>query len=398
MTTDEFIKKFADADVHDLALKARSFPEVDMTFALDQISGRKKALKKLPAWAAIEGVVYPPHLSMEQCSSEFTAIYKRNILLRLLGRGYSITDITGGFGVDFMYMSENSSRAVYVERNNVLCKAAQHNSALFGRENVEIVNSDSENYIMSMEHTDVIYADPARRDAAGGRTYAISDCTPDVIQLLPELLDKAKYVVVKLSPMLDHNKTIEDFNKIRRCVNEIHIVSVANECKELLVVMSGDACEEYNVYCINDDDEFVYTPSSDIHLQPLLSQTELFDGLFLYEPNASIMKAGCFKQISDTYAMPLIANNSNLFVSREKEVSFPGRAFSVIRTTSMNKKEISRALSGIKKANITVRNFPVTVAELRRRLKISDGGDKYIFATTTKSGAHVLLICEKIDG
>lgn len=395
MNTQQFIKQFAGADVHSLALKAGKYPDVDMSFALNQISGRQAALKKLPAWAATEGVIYPPHISMEQCSSESTAIYKRNILNRLLGSKYSITDLTGGFGVDFMYMSEGCSRAVYVERNDVLCETARQNALVFGRNNVEIVNSDAEKYLVSMPSTDVIYIDPARRDATGGRTYAISDCTPDVIQLLPQLLNNAKYVVIKLSPMLDHNKTVEDLNRVCRCVSEVHIVSVSNECKELLLVLTKNYVGDYKMFCVNDKDVFSYTVSSSRTI-PIYINDETFDEMYLYEPNSSIMKAGCFSNISDTYGMPLIACNSNLFVSRGKEPDFPGRAFHVIRTTTMNKKELSRALSGIKKANITVRNFPMTVALLRKRLKLSDGGDVYIFATTTTHGTHVLLICEKV--
>ena len=395
MNTEQFIKQFASADVHTLALKAKNYPDVDMPFALNQISGRQAALKKLPAWAATEGVIYPPHLSMEQCSSESTAIYKRCILQRLLGNGYSLTDLTGGFGVDFMYMSEGCSRAVYVERNPILCDTLRHNASVFGRQNVEIINSEAEEYINSMTSTDVIYIDPARRDSTGGRTYAISDCTPDVIQLLPQMLDNSKYVVIKLSPMLDHNKTVEDLNKVSRCVSEVHIVSASNECKELLMVLTKDVAESYKMYCVNDTHEFSYTVSDERDVLPS-SKEETFDDMYLYEPNSSLMKAGCFRQIADRYNMPVIACNSNLFVSRGKEQDFPGRSFNILRTTTMNKKELSRAMSGIKKANITVRNFPMTVAVLRKRLKLADGGDTYIFATTTSQGTHILLICEKI--
>ena len=395
MNTEQFIKQFAAEDVHSLALKAQKYPDVDMPFALNQIAGRQAALKKLPSWAATEGVIYPPHISMEQCSSEFTAEYKHGILQRLAWENYTLTDLTGGFGVDFMYMSKGCKHAVYVERNKVLCDTAVKNTSVFGRDNVEIINDEAENYLSSMTGSDIIYADPARRDAAGGRTYAISDCTPDVIQLLPELLKKAKYVVLKLSPMLDHNKTVEDLNKVCKCVREVHIVSTANECKELLVVLSKNASDEYTLYCVNDEDVFSYS-SSDVHKATPIYKDDDFTDLYLYEPNASIMKSGCFAQISETYKMPVIACNSNLFVSREINKEFPGRAFHIVRTTTMNKKELSRAMSGIKKANITVRNFPMTVPVLRKRLKLSDGGDTYIFATTTTSGTHMLFICEKI--
>ena len=394
MNTEQFIKQFADADIHALALKADKYPDVDMSFALNQILGRQKALRKLPVWAATEGVIYPPHISMEQCSSEFTAIYKRNILHRIIDGAYSLTDLTGGFGVDFIYMSENCKSATYVERKKELCDVVEQNIKLFGRKNVEIINSEAEQYLVSMKSTDVIYADPARRDNSGARTYAISDCTPDVIDLLPQLLDKAKYVLIKLSPMLDHNKTIEDLNHVAKCVKEVHIVSTAGECKELLVLLSSNAGDEYEVHCVNDNDEFVYTSSNEQKSARITQEEDLVDA-YIYEPNASIMKSGCFGQLSYAYNVSVIARNSNIFVSREKLNNFPGRAFHVISTTTMNKKELSRALSGIKKANITVRNFPMSVSDLRKRLKLKDGGEIYIFATTTSTGSHVLLICNK---
>ena len=395
MNTEQFIAKFASENVHSLALKASKFPEVDMHFALNQIAGRQAAMKKLPLWAATEGVVYPPHISMEQCSSEFTARYKQGVLQRLAGTDYTLTDLTGGFGVDFMYMSESSSKAVYVERNTALCDTARHNASVFGRTNVEIVNSLAEDYLKVMESSDIIYADPARRDTSGARTYAISDCTPDVLELLPLLLAKARYVFIKLSPMLDHNKAVSDINSIQRCVKEVHIVSTGGECKELLLLLSADSEENYNIYCINDTSEYSFT-SDETTIPPSICNDEDYAEMYLYEPNASIMKAGCFGKLTRTYNMSVMAINSNLFLSHEIIGNFPGRSFRVLCTTTMNKKELSRALSGIKKANITVRNFPNTVAELRKRLKLGDGGNTYIFATTTSKAVHQLLICEKL--
>lgn len=397
MNTEQFIKQFASEDVHTLALKSKSFPDVDMPYALNQILGRQKAQKKLPAWASLEGVVYPPHISMEQCSSEFTALYKKKTLDRILGYDYTLTDLTGGFGVDFMYMSEGCSKAVYVERNKELCATVEQNSILFGRNNAEFINEDSEHYIQRMTQSDVIYADPARRDSKGGRTYAISDCTPDIISLLPQLLEKGRYVLLKLSPMLDHGKTVNDLNNISKCVKEVHIVSVANECKELLLLLSKDATDNYTIYCVNDNDELSFTYSVEKHITPEIVRDTDFIGMYLYEPNASIMKAGCFSELSSEYNIQMIARNSNLFVSRGNIKNFPGRSFRVLSSTTMNKKELSRAIAGIKKANITVRNFPMSVADLRKKLKIGDGGDHYIFATTTSDGVHILLICEKVS-
>ncbi len=395
MDTEQFIHKFAAEDVNALALKAAKYPEVDVPYALDQISGRQKAAKKLPKWSVTEGVIYPPHISMEQCSSEYTALYKQQILKRIVGPHYSLVDITGGFGVDFMYMSEDCREAVYVERNAKLCEIVNHNVSVFGRTNTLIINSEAEEFLDKVSNVDVIYADPARRDTLGGRTYAISDCTPDVLKLLTKFLDKSRYVLIKLSPMLDISKTISDFNAIKQCVTEVHIVSVSGECKELLILLSNKIEKDYKVYCVNDNDEFVYTSSEIIPVSIVNNQD--ISGMYLYEPNASIMKAGCFGNLCLKYGVAAIAANSNVFVSREIIKDFPGRSFHINSITSLNKKELSRSMKGLKKANITIRNFPMSVVELRKRLKLCDGGSTYIFATTLLHGNHVLLLCEKLD-
>ena len=384
-TTADFIKAHLNDDVRQLALRGTKDPEVDLVWALDQIAGWQTARKKLPTWAAVAGVVYPPHLSMEQCSSEQTARYK----VQLAGQPATMVDLTGGFGVDFSFLAKDARQAVYVERQAHLCDIARQNFRLLGLEQAEVVCADSEDYLRQMEPVDLIYIDPARRDSHGGRTYGMADCSPDVISLRPLLLQKARRVLLKLSPMLDWRKAVSDLGS--QYVSEVHIVSVGNECKELLVVMD-ERTNGQRLVCVNDDDIFETTlcehPSPTVPCIPQLSS-------FLYEPNASIMKAGCFDALARQYGVVPIAHDSHLFVSAEEVSQFPGRTFHIDAVTSLNKRELKAHLSGLTQANITVRNFPLSVAELRKRLKLSEGGSTYIFATTLATGEKVLIICRK---
>ena len=387
--TAEFIRVHADDDIRQLALKGTKNPDIDLPFALDQIAGRQTARRKLPSWAATDGIIYPPHLSMEQCSSEQTANYKKTLSQKT--GGGSFVDLTGGFGVDFSFMAQGFQEAVYVERQEHLCDIARHNFDILGLK-AEVVCCDSVGYLHQMPHVDLIYIDPARRDDHGQRTYGISDCTPDVVALRDLLLEKADRVIIKLSPMLDWRKAVQDLDE--SYVHEVHIVSVQNECKELLLVLEGREEREFSVHCVNDDSVFVAHPlCPQATLSPLSSK--LSPQNYLYEPNASIMKAGCFNDVANAFGVSALAPNSHLFVSDSLVVDFPGRTFHIDAITTLNKHELRTALAGITHANITVRNFPLTVAQLRSRLKLSEGGSTYIFATTLADKSHVLLICRK---
>lgn len=519
--TFDFIRQHQDDDVRQLAFLGSKYPEVDMPFALDQIRGRKMARVKLPRWASIDGIIYPPHISMEQCSSEQTALYKAELAARLLGLSPSssengeekemesenasnlhlseicefagkgavdselakneatckkqqilteskenvneikgeahggdfseeigFVDLTGGFGVDFSYIASRlGMKSMYVERQAHLCEAAKENFGRLGLKNAIVKNGDgievlhsfaskkddaasdslgiTEEQSRSLLKTNLglklIFIDPARRDDAGNKVVSLKDCTPDVTVLQEEMLSKADYVIIKLSPMLDWHRAVSELN----CVKEVHIISVNNECKELLLVLSaqnmgemeassadGDSGEDeidgaegtdgevkyagsLRIYCVNDAQSFVCDEldmeSSSVKIAP-----STFEEMqYLYEPNASLMKAGCFSVLSERYDARMLSKNSHLFVSREPIVVFPGRSFRIIAVSSFNKKELKRHLSGITKANIATRNFPLSVAELRKRLKLKDGGETYIFATTLSDESHVLVITEK---
>lgn len=506
--TFEFIRQHQDDDVRQLAFLGSKYPEVDMPFALDQIRGRKMARVKLPRWANIDGIIYPPHISMEQCSSEQTALYKAELAARLLGLSSSssengeekekesenasnlhlseicefagkgavdsefakneatckkqqilteseenvnetkeephegdfseetgFVDLTGGFGVDFSYIASRLGvKSMYVERQAHLCEAAKENFGRLGLKNAIVKNGDGIEVLhsflpkkkdaasaddslgiiydqpLSLPKTNLglklIFIDPARRDDAGNKVVSLKDCTPDVTVLQEEMLSKAYYVIIKLSPMLDWHRAVSELN----CVKEVHIISVNNECKELLLVLSARNMDEMEassadrevkhagnlrIYCVNDAQSFVCDEldmeSSSVKIAP----STLEEMQYLYEPNASLMKAGCFSILSKRYGAKMLSKNSHLFVSRDLIAAFPGRSFRIIAVSSFNKKELKRHLSGITKANIATRNFPLSVAELRKRLKLKDGGETYIFATTLSDESHVLVITEK---
>ena len=399
MTTAEFIREYRERDIRQLALQANRFPDVDMPYALDQIQGWQIARRKLPKWAACDGVIFPPHLSMEQCSSEPTAQYKLNLAMEWaerVGHASRMTDLTGGFGVDFSFTSCAFAAATYVERNEQLCHIVEHNLPLLGLNNATVVCADAVEYLSTVEPQTMLFLDPARRDEHGAKTVMLADCTPDVVQLLPQLLEKSRFTMLKLSPMLDWHKAVDD---LQGTVREVHIVSVGGECKELLLVLSTVVESELKVYCADlstasdTSSLFVYTPGSSAPVANSKLKTQ--NSKFVHEPNASIMKAGCFDELAAAYGVSPVSRNSHLFLSDEPVEGFPGRSFVVERVTTMNKGELRKALVGIEKANIATRNFPLTVAELRKRLKIKDGGDVYIFATTTAEGEHVLLISRK---
>lgn len=387
--TQRFIRENANKDIRTLALSGSKYPDVDMPFALDQIAGRQTARKKIPRWAAIDDVVYPPHLSMEQCSSEQTALYKASMV-----EGETLVDLTGGFGVDFSFMSCGFKKSIYVERQKHLCEIADSNFGVLKLTGANVVCGDGVEYLETLDHVSWIYLDPARRNEHGGKTYAISDCMPDVTEIKDLLLAKADKVMVKLSPMLDWRKAVADLGN---CVSEVHIVSVDNECKELLLIMQREAAE-LKVVCVNNDEVFVFGSSDDTFRSEGVKEwrSDATESTYLYEPNASIMKAGCFAELERAFGARQVERNSNLFVSEHFIEDFPGRKFRVEKVTTLNKKDIKNALDGIVKANITVRNFPMSVEQLRKRLKIKEGGSDYIFATTLMDKSHVLLLCSRL--
>ena len=388
-----FAREHRQDDVRRLALQAAKYPDMDFSFALHQIKGWQVACKKLPSWAAHEQLLYPQQLSMEQCSSEQTARYKQQLVQRLCGQTQNegiLVDLTGGLGVDFSFMAQGFRQAYYVEQQVELCALANYNFPLLGLSSAQIICGDGTTFLQSMaDQAMVIFLDPARRDAAGSKTYAIEDCTPDVALLSDELVNKAQWVVVKLSPMLDWHAAVAQLKHV--C--EVHIVGVGGECKELLLVMQQHRDEQpLQLYAVNDGKVFTCSAEEAQQRTPLL-QTSTFD--YLFEPHASLMKAGCFGALSARYGVKGLATNTHLFAAMMPVNDFPGRQFRVLAVTPFSKKSLRSALHGIETANLAVRNFPLSVVELRKRLKLKEGGEHYLFATTIGT-MHALIICKKI--
>lgn len=385
--TKEFIAKHRNEDPRALALQAKRYPTVDMREAVTQIEGWQSAKEKLPAWAATEGIVYPPRISMEQCSSEATALYKASI-----ARGESLADLTGGFGIDCSYMARGFRRATYIERNPLLCGIAKENFTLLGLDHIEIVNGNSEECLPDMPAQEWIFIDPARRDGEGRKVVALSDCEPDVTALEPLLLEKAQKIMVKCSPMLDITAATRQLQSIEA----IHVVAVNNECKELLFILGGSKGDLTPTICVNiqrgDISSFSFTDKEEANATITYSDRI---GRYLYEPNAAIQKSGCTRTLSQRLYVAKLHPNSQLYTSDNLIEDFPGRIFTVERVCGFSKSEI-KDIQALGQANITVRNFPESVQLLRKKLKLADGGDDYIFATTLADGSKVLALCKKV--
>ena len=384
--TQAFIREHATDDVRTLALQAARYPQVDMRVAATQIEGRRIATTKLPAWAATEGLVYPVRLSMEQCSSEVTARYKASLI-----EGQRLADLTGGFGIDCSYMSDRFAATTYIERNEELCRIATHNFALLGK-SITVVHGNSTDLLATLPPHDWIFVDPARRDGVGNKVVALSDCEPDVSHLEPLLLQKASRVMIKCSPMLDISQALREL----RSVSEVHVVSVNNECKELLLILDGAATSEPTIHAVNFHgatlQAFHYTAADEAAAQ--CSYTATVER-YLYEPNSSLMKAGCFRLPAQRWGLKKLHRNTHLYTSDLLVEEFPGRVFEVKSIDGFGKNELKRLTSEVKKANLAVRNFPERPEVLRKRLKISDGGDISLFATTLHDERRVIVRCVK---
>ncbi len=392
--TQAFVRQHCDDDPLRLALQAVRPEGVDMAYALTQIDGRQRMRRKVPSWAAVESIVYPQHLSVEQCSSEATARYKASVV-STAGGHKSLADLTGGMGVDCYFMHSAFAETTYVERRQELADIAGHNFKALGADNISAICADGTDYLRSMEPVDWLFMDPARRSGSGAKTVALSDCEPDVVPLLPLLLQKAGHVMLKLSPMLDISMALRQMKH----ATEVHVVAVDNECKELLVVMDRDGCltaEDVVVHCVNllhsgTSQTFTFCKSDEQDE----CQYACTIAKYLYEPNAAVLKAGAYRSIARKYGLGKLHPSSHLYTSDTLVSDFPGRTFAVEGYGSMSRTDQRRLLDGTTKANLAIRNFPSSVAELRKRLHLADGGDVYLFATTMADGRKVLVRCSK---
>lgn len=385
----QFIKDHRHDDPLLLALQAKKYPHLPIQLISQQIQSWQKAKTKLPEFVKTEGIIYPPAVSLEQSSSQHTAIFKSRLF-----SGNTMADLTGGFGIDSYYFSKSFRSLYYVERNPDLCEIVKHNFNQLKADNVEVLNMDAETFLQSSVKVDLIYIDPARRGESNQKLYKLADCEPDIIRLHPLLIEKGKKVLIKTSPMLDIEEAVSSMDQVKKVI----ILAVENECKEVLYLLSSEDKEGNNMIdCINikkdgSEQRFSFSREDEHHVALNLGEVQNY----LYEPNAAILKAGAFKTITRRYPVQKLHINSHLYTSNALVNDFPGRIFKVVHIVAYNKKEVDKLLQQ-KKANITTRNFPEGVKEIYRKLGLKEGGDSYLFATTDVHQKLRILITEKVQ-
>ena len=469
MTTQEYIKQHRNDDVYRLAL-AKTPEGVDLQYALQQISAYQILTKKVPSWAECDELIFPRQLSLEQSSSELTARYKAELIRDFMGnQPFAHIDLTGGMGIDCYFIAQHTKNSHYVELNPELCQIAQHNFAYLNT-NISVHNTTAEEFLNQitehrvqstkhrlqitdnrLETTDnsslliphfiakgsktfgssfLIYIDPARRGDHGQKLVSIADCQPNVIELLPQMFELTDKVVVKLSPMLDITRAINELPHIEK----LYVISVNNECKELLLFINRQYTAETTICAINLNSQqskktinaqychpvlggraqraegVCNQQSTQIHAinlnSSLLTGTLSNEasltisharnvGKYLYEPYAAHLKSGLYKTLAEKYNVKKLHQHSHLYTSTELNNDFPGRKFEVKELVPFDKKSAKTLFKSLKQANLTTRNFPLTVSELRTQYKIKDGGETYIFATTLHDDSKVLIVCQK---
>ncbi|MDP3313472.1 class I SAM-dependent methyltransferase [Lutibacter sp.] len=380
----DFIHSNLKSDITKLILKGSSFEGVTIQEIAEQIEAKNKCEKKLPTWFSIKNIYYPNKLHIEQTSSEITAKYKANLV-----SGNSLIDITGGFGVDVYYFSQKVKNVTHCEINNELSEIVSHNFDQFNIKNIETYIGDGLQYLeKSTSKFDWIYTDPSRRNDAKGKVFLLEDCLPNIPKNLNLLVEKSNNILIKVSPILDIKSAINEL----KFVKEIHIVAIENEVKELLFILEKNYEQHIDIKTINFNKK--ETQKFNFQLNEAISSTFSEPKKYLFEPNAAILKAGAFQQVSTQLKIDKLHQHSHLYTS-EEIVEFPGRSFEIMHTISYNKKELTKLIPS-KKANITTRNFPETVSEIRKKINFKDGGNQYLFFTTDINNKHIVLICNKV--
>ena len=379
-----YINNHIGVDTTKMALGKNPFEDIDFIEILNQVAAKTKAESKLPTWFKTSDIIYPSKVSVEQTSSEITAKYKASLV-----SGDSLIDLSGGFGVDDFYFSQNFKKVVHCEMQQELSEIVAHNFKALDAKNIQSKFGDSTQILKNFNQSwDCIYVDPSRRNDHKGKVFMLSDCSPNVGELLPLYLSFSNTILIKAAPILDITAASQELIYVK----EIHLVAVNNEMKEILFLIEKDYKDDVKVLCINFNKD--KTQKVEFHRNADVSPNYSLPKKFLYEPNSAIMKSGEFNQLSQQFDIPKLQQHSHLYTS-EKEITFPGRGFRIIEVLEYNKTGISK-IRALGKANITTRNFPLTVDELRKKLKIKDGGDHYCFFTTNLNNDKIILICSKI--
>jgi len=380
----QFISENLNADISKLLFKGSPFAKVSIQEIATQIVAKKKSEKKLPSWFQTENIYYPPKVNIEQTSSETTADYKASLL-----SGDSIVDITGGFGVDCHSFSKKFNHVTHCELNTNLSTIVNNNYQQLKTNNIQTFSGDGLEFLKnSTKNFDWIYIDPSRRDDSDKKVFLLNDCLPNVPKNLKLLFSKTINILIKNSPILDISKTIDELNFVK----QIHIVAVANEVKELLFILEKNYTSSIEIRTINFQKN--NTQSFDFQFNRNILSNYSSPKKYIYEPNAAILKSGGFHEISSQLNLEKLHQHSHLYTSNEL-ILFPGRTFLVEQACSYNKKEIKKHLTD-NKANITTRNFPETVAQIRKKTKIKEGGFQYLFFTTVQNNKHIVLITSQV--
>lgn len=381
----EFINSKLHVDVSDLLLKGVPFEDIPSKDIISQIEAKKRCKTKLPTWFNTNNIYYPNKLNIEQTSSEITANYKAQLV-----SGQSLIDITGGFGVDAYYFSKHIDTVVHCEINDKLSEIVAHNYKALGANNINCLNENGIDTLKRLDKSlDWIYIDPSRRDASKNKVFLLSDCTPNVKTLQGLFLKYATNVMIKTSPLLDIKATKADL----KFVKELHIVTVDNDVKELLWILKRDYIAEFGIKAVNITKTEIQ--QFDFNFENEANATATFSEplAYLYEPNSAILKSGAFNIVSQKLGVSKLHKHSHLYTSN-KLIDFPGRRFQIENVAPFNKKAFAK--HRISKANVTTRNFPISVGDIRKKLKIKDGGDIYLFFTTNVKNEKAILICSKI--
>ncbi|TVT41645.1 class I SAM-dependent methyltransferase [Hymenobacter setariae] len=390
----EAARRYVAAHLHDdpahLALQARRHPHLPVPELVRQIQARQKARVKLPAWADNQDLIFPPALSVEQASSERTAVFKAAIV----GGASRLADLTGGFGADSAHFAAVVDQVDYVERDPRLAQVVAYNFAQLQISNVTVHAADAVSFLKGGSKTfDWLYLDPARRDQRGGKTFRLADCEPDVPKLMPLLLRHAPRILLKTSPMLDIELAIQELRHVRR----LWVLAIDNEVKEVLYELGEEPAVDPERLAVNlrrdgSQQEFRLNRAREARAVPRYAEAQQY----LYEPNAAILKAGAFKSIGSAFELIKLHQHSHLYTSYELRADFPGRIFRVLATEKADGNTLKSHLGPEARAHVTTRNFPESVADFRRRTGIREGGDLYLFATTDLRGRLVVLVCEKV--
>ncbi len=386
-SVQQFIKAHEREDAFQLSLRYSEVDGVPIQLIAEQIASRQKAKQKLPSWYDTAGILYPPKLSMEQCSSETTAKYKASLV-----SGKHFVDLTGGAGVDAWALSNSFETGDYVEQNSQIAELTKVNFEKLGVENLSVTIGFAEDFLKDLhDPADLIYIDPARRDQHKNRVFQLADCTPGVVELLPILKSKAEQVLIKTSPMMDIDLSI----KSMKGVNEVHILSVENDCKEVLYLVEEKEVKDILFKTVNfkkgSQECFDFS-----QLEVSTAQTTYsLPKKYLYEPNASIMKSGAFDLISQRFSISKLHPNTQLFTSDDLIDFFPGRTFVIEANIGYDKKKLKKLIPD-NKANVTTRNFKDSVEKIRKTTGLKDGGNYFVFACTNLDSKPTILITKKV--